>query len=76
MLATQAMDWQLRVDEWDELVLTYESLKHQIACLLLANGGVTRDMSDDDYINYRQLAMRRDLVCHMMQVLEHDLLDE
>jgi hypothetical protein len=76
LLATQAVDWQLRVDEWDEVVLTYESLKHQIDCLLLSNGGITRNMSDDDYISYRQLAINRDLVCHMMQVLEHELLEE
>jgi len=69
-------DWKLKVDEWDELVITYESLAHQIACLLLANGGITRNMSDTDYMEYRQLAMRRDLVSHMIQVLEYNLLNE
>ena len=75
MLATQNQDWAVEVSECKQLVLTYESLAHQIAKLLLANGGITRTMSDEDYILYRHLAQRRDLVCDMIQVFEKNLFD-
>ena len=66
----------VKVGECEQLVLTYESLARQIALLLLTNGGITRNMGDGDYELYRQLAARRDVVCHMIRVLESELLDE
>ena len=76
MLDQQTEDWQVKVGEWGELSITYETLAHKIARLLLANGGVTRNMSDADYAHFRQLAMRRDLVSHMIQIMEYRSLNE
>ena len=75
MLTTQTQDWAAEVTECQQLVLTYDALAHQIAKLLLANGGITRTMSDEDYCLYRHLAQRRDLVCDMIQIFENNLLD-
>jgi uncharacterized membrane protein len=76
MLVEQAVNWQIEAGEWSQLAITYKTLSHKIAHLLLANGGVTRDMSDTDYAYFRQLAMRRDLVSHVIQTLEYNSLNE
>ena len=78
MSIDQAENWQIqvKVSECEQLVITYETLARQIAHLLLINGGVTRTMSDEAFANYRQLAMRRDVVCHMIQVMEYTLSNE
>ena len=76
MLKVQDRNLAEGTNECEQLVLTYESLAHQIATLLQVNCGMTRNMSDEDYALYRRLAYHRDLVCHMIQVLEYSLLDD
>ena len=76
MMIEQTEDWLLQVSECQRLVLQYESLASQIARLLLANGGVTRNFSDEDFALYRGLASRRDFVCHLIQVYQHRLSSE
>jgi hypothetical protein len=76
MMADQAQDLAAMAREYQQSVLEYESLAHQIAKLLSAHGGVTRNLSDEDYAAYRELAERRDLAYNRMRTLERTLLDE
>ena len=76
MIIEQAQDLVVKVGECEQAVLEYERLTHQIARLLAMSGGLTRNLSDDDFATYRELAERRDLVHNRMQTLEWVLLNE
>jgi hypothetical protein len=72
-------DTQTRVTlvrEYQEAVLAYEKLDEQIDQLLQSRGGHTEDLSDADYVHYRELASLRDLEYNRMKTLERALLDE
>ena len=62
--------------EYQRSVLDYESLERQVTALLAAHGGVTRNLSDENYAQYRELAARRDLAYNRVKTLERGLLDE
>jgi len=65
-----------QTQEYQRAVLDYESLERQVTTLLAAHGGVTRNLSDDTYAQYRELAARRDLAYNRVKTLERDLLDD
>jgi len=60
--------------KYRETVLAYEAISEEIANLLEANGGGTVKMSDDDFMRYRDMARRRDMLYEMMKRLEVRLL--
>jgi hypothetical protein len=70
------MDAAARVHEYEQSVLEYEKLGEQIADLLTSRGGVTENLTDEDYAHYRELADLRDLAYNRMKTLERALLDE
>jgi hypothetical protein len=65
-----------RVQAYREAVLAYEALDAKIDELLQSRGGHTEDLSDEDYVRYRDLASLRDLAYNRMKTLESQLLDE
>lgn len=72
----QSGDQLARVREYQESVLAYEALDEQIDSLLQSSGGHTEDLTDEQYIRYRELADLRDLAYNRMKALESSLLDE
>jgi hypothetical protein len=64
------------LDKYREIVLAYEEINEQIAALLEANDGGTAKMSDEDYLQYRDMARRRDALYDMMKRLEVRLLGD
>jgi len=75
-MAEQAQDLAAKAREYQRSVLEYEGLAHQITQLLSAHGGITRNLSDEEYATYREMAERRDLAYNRMRTLERILLDE
>jgi hypothetical protein len=65
-----------RMQEYRQSVLEYEELDSKIDQLLQSRGGHTKDLTDEDYIRYRELADLRDLAYNRMKGLERALLDE
>jgi hypothetical protein len=63
-----------RVQEYQKLVLEYESLDAEIDGLLADHNGATEKMTDEDYERYRELAYRRDYVYNQMKALERQIL--
>ena len=62
--------------EYQEAVLAFEALDEQVDGLLSAHGGHSKDLSDEDFAHYRELAELRDLAYNRMKTLERTLLDE
>ena len=65
-----------QVQNYRKLVLIYEALQKQINALIMAGGGNSEQMSEEDRTRYRELANRRDEVLNEIRVLEQRLLDE
>ena len=68
--------WTLQIGECKQLMLSHETLERQIASLLLTNGGITCNLSDEDFLFYRQLALRRDLIRHRIDASLYCLLTD
>jgi len=64
------------LDKYREVVVSYEEISQQIADLLEANDGATAKMSDEEYLRYRDMARRRDVLYDMMKRLEVQLLGD
>jgi len=64
------------IEKYREAVLAYEQISKEIAALLEANGGGTVKMTDEDYLRYRDMAHRRDVLYDMLKRLEVRLLGE
>jgi hypothetical protein len=64
------------IDKYREAVLAYETITREIAALLEANDGGTAKMSDEEYLLYRDMARRRDVLYDMVKRLEVKLLGE
>jgi hypothetical protein len=62
------------IGKYREVVLAYEKISKEIATLLEANGGGTAKMTDEEYLLYRDMAYRRDVLYDMMKRLEVRLL--
>lgn len=65
-----------KVREYQEAALEYEALDEQIDRLLQAHGGHSEDLSDEEYVRYRELAALRDLAHNRMIGLGRLLLDD
>jgi hypothetical protein len=72
----QDEDLLVKVQNYRDLVLTYERLNAEISQLLTENDGATENMSREDVQRYRELARQRDEALNEMRVLERLLLDE
>jgi hypothetical protein len=64
------------LEKYRELVVLYEQIGAEIAALLEENDGGTAKMSDDDFMRYRDMAHRRDVLYDMMKRLEVQLLGD
>ncbi|MBX3086727.1 MAG: hypothetical protein KF716_34155 [Anaerolineae bacterium] len=64
------------VQAYRDAQLAYEKIDEELDTLLQSKGGHTKDLSDDDYERYRELAHRRDIAYNHMKTLERALLDE
>ncbi|QPC81499.1 hypothetical protein G4Y79_17635 [Phototrophicus methaneseepsis] len=58
------------------LHIVYSGLADEIATLLHANNGGTKDMSEEDYAKYRGLARKRDDIADEIRLLEYTLFEE
>jgi uncharacterized protein YukE len=58
------------VQAYREAVEAYERLDAELDKLLQSRGGHTKDLSDDEFEQYRQLANRRDLAYNHLKTLE------
>jgi uncharacterized protein YukE len=65
-----------RAQEYQQCVLEYERLDQEIDALLSAHGGASRNLSSQEFAQYRQLVTQRDLAYNTMKTLEQTLLDE
>ena len=61
------------VQNYRKLVLLYEALDSEIDTLIMAHGGSSEQMTDDDRARYRDLAAKRDEVQNEMRLLEQEL---
>ena len=75
-MTSGAQDSAAKAREYEQSVLAYEQLDQQVDELLSSRGGHSDDLSDEDYIRYRELAELRDLAYNRMKTLERTLLDE
>ncbi len=64
------------VGKYRETVLAYEEINSAIQQLLAANDGGTVKMSDEEYLQFRDMARRRDVLYDMMKRLEVQLLGD
>lgn len=64
------------LQQYREAVLAYETIREQIVALLEANDGGTQQMSDEEYMRYREMARRRDALYDQMKHLEVQLLGD
>jgi len=62
--------------EYDQAVRAYEESDRQVDALLTAKGGISQNLSDEEYTHYRELADLRDLAYNRVKTLERGLLDE
>ena len=62
--------------KYREAVLAYEEISEAISSLLSSSEGGTAKMSDEDYLRYRDMARRRDVLYDMMKRLEVRLLGD
>jgi hypothetical protein len=65
-----------RIREYQQAVLEYERFDEEVDALLSASGGRSEDLSDEDFVRYRELQDLRDLAYNQMKALERSLLDE
>jgi hypothetical protein len=73
---TDAQSPAERAREYQQSVIAYEELDKQIDNLIQSRGGVSENLSDEDFAHYRELADLRDLAYNRMKTLERELLDE
>jgi hypothetical protein len=69
-------DAAARAQEYRESVISYEKLDAEIDALLSSHAGASRNLSDVEYVRYRELVDLRDLAYNRMKTLELSLLDE
>ena len=62
--------------KYRQVVVAYEEINQEIASLLEANDGGTAKMTDEDYLQYRDMSRRRDTLYDMMKRLEVKLLGD
>jgi hypothetical protein len=65
-----------KVQMYRKIVLQYEAVDAEIDALIMAHGGGSEKMTDEERARYRQLANRRDELLNEMRLLEKQLLDD
>ena len=75
-VSANSQDLAAKAHEYEQTVLEYEKLDRQIDGLIAAHEGHSRNLSDEDYVHYRELVDLRDLAYNKMKTLEYALLDE
>lgn len=61
------------VQQYRKLVLSYEALDEKIDNLIMANNGITENMSETDLQQYRNWAKERTEILNEMRILEQQL---
>lgn len=61
------------VQKYQQLVLVYEALDHEIDDLIMVHGGTSDKMPPEALATYRHLARRRDEIQNEMRELEQEL---
>jgi hypothetical protein len=69
-------DMQAMMQQYREIVQSYEALDHQIDALLMQYGGASENMPFGELAKYRKLAQQRDGLYNEMRALEQILLDD
>ncbi len=72
----QQQDLAQQAHDYNQIVLEYEALDHKIDALLAAHGGISRNLSDENFVEYKHLVDLRDVAYNKMKALERTLLDE
>lgn len=75
-MTSGTQDSAAKAREYEKSVLAYEKLDQQVDDLLSSRGGHSDNLTDEDYVRYRELAELRDLAYNRMKTLERALLDE
>lgn len=75
-MVNNTQDPAAKAHEYEQSVITYEKIDRQIDELLSARGGASQNLTDEDYVHYRELVDLRDLAYNRMKTLERALLDE
>ncbi|MCC7449108.1 MAG: hypothetical protein IT324_16945 [Anaerolineae bacterium] len=75
-MTSGAQDSAAKAREYEKSVLAYEKLDQQVDDLLSSRGGHSDNLTDEDYVRYRELAELRDLAYNRMKTLERSLLDD
>lgn len=65
-----------KLQMYHSIVLQYEAVDAEIDALIMAHGGGSEKMTDEERIRYRELANRRDELLNEMRLLEKQLLDD
>ena len=76
IMLDKSQEMAAKAQEYQQSVLDYEALEHQIIRFLATHAGGTRNLSDEQFLQYRDLADRRDLAYNRMKTLEKGLLDD
>ena len=69
-------DEAAKVHAYEQSVLAYEKIDREIDALLSSRGGLSENLTDEEFAHYRELADLRDLAYNKMKTLEQGLLDE
>jgi hypothetical protein len=72
-MAQSQPDPLVLVQKYQQLVIAYETLDHEIDHLIMAHGGTSDKMPPDALATYRQLARQRDDIQNEMRELEQEL---
>lgn len=72
MTASESRQMEL-VAHYRQLVEAYEAIDSKIDELIMANGGKSEDMSDEDMRLYRKWARQRNEMLNEMRLLERQL---
>jgi hypothetical protein len=75
-MANDESDALQKVQNYRSIVLQYEAVDAEIDALIMAHGGGSEKMTDEERTRYRELANRRDELLNEMRLLEKQLLDD
>jgi hypothetical protein len=65
-----------QVQYYRKVVLMYEALDEEIDTLIMAHGGTSDKMPQEDLKRYRDLARQRDELLNEMRAIEQNLLSD
>lgn len=76
MMDGETSEIKARLAHYQSLVARYEALDKEIDTLIMKNGGVSKNMSDEDRSRYHQLAQQRRELQNEMRIIEQELFEE